>query len=144
MSSNFMQQILFQGNVNVYLQGKKALSPFGKMHGNLIKYHVGNPNTRITVKDYRKEPVSAVRAIISGNEDLKFSEQFNQPACVTIKKHSKGVTIEMRDGERKETQEAILWLGVLHDGQMPVHRITWHVFKPVNETSTAFAAIVED
>jgi len=139
-----MQQILFQGHVNVYLQGKRALSPFGKLHKNLIKYHVGNPNTRITVKDYRKEPVSAVHAIISGNEDFKFSEQFNQPARVTIKKHSKGITIEMRDDEKKEPQEAILWLGVLHDGQMPVHRITWHVFKPVNETSTAFAAIVED
>jgi hypothetical protein len=139
-----MPQTLFQGHVNVYLQGKKALAPFGKLGRDLIRYYVGNSNTRITVRDHRKGPVNAVHQILSGDRNLKFSEQFNQPASITIKRHSRGITVELHDGENQETSDAILWLGVFNDGKMPVHRITWHVFKPVNETSTAFIAIVED
>jgi hypothetical protein len=141
-----MQEILFQGQVDVYLQGKSALAPFGKLNDDLIKYYVGNSNTRITVKDYRKEPVCAVHKIISGDQNLKFSEQFNQPAYIKIRKGSRGITIELRDSDREEksSNSALLWLGVLYNGQMPIHRITWHVFKPVNETIIAFAAVVED
>jgi hypothetical protein len=141
-----MQEVLFQGYVDVYLQGKSALAPFGKLKDDLIKYYVGNSNTRITVKDYRKGAVNAVHKIISGDPNLNFTEEFNQPASITIRKGSKGITIEMHDhdGEKKRSKTALLWLGILYDGQMSIHRLTWQIFKQVSETSIAFAAIVED
>ena len=147
-----MQKILFEGNTKVYLQGQGALSRYGKLSRKLTRFHVANQKTRIVVRDYRPKPVEAVYQIVAnGDQQIKFSEQFNLPAWVKIRKNSHGISIEMHDEQKNDGvlstelgTDALLWLGVIRDGTMPVHRITWHVFKPISESGTAFVALVQN
>jgi hypothetical protein len=137
-------KIIYKGNVQVYLQGQKALLPISlPVNQDEINYYIGAESAHLIINDHRKVSNSAAQQVLSGEQGIKFSQHFNQPALIEISKEKNKVTIDLREAEN-ENNPTVLWIGVIHNGTMPVHRITWQVLKPIDQSSVAFAAIVED
>jgi hypothetical protein len=132
---------LFEGQVHVYLEGQKVLELTSVTEDEMI-YYLGSKHTNLIIKDFRREPNFAARQILDGNDEVSFADTFNQPAKIKIQDFQGKVEITML--ECKTNQELpTLWMGVIRDGTMPVHRIDWEVLRPVDQFSTAFAALVD-
>lgn len=138
-----MQTKPFEGYVNIYLQGKGALQPIDINIQDPFSYYVGSPASKILVKDFRKEPTDAAKLTLLGKSKSEFADVFNQPAMVSIDEKEYGVEIELKDCTEKGNFPT-LWLGVIYDGKMPVHKITWEALIPIDDNATAFAILVND
>lgn len=135
--------VIFKGSAHVYLQGKGALQAIDTSSPNYHTYFVGTEKSSIKVKDHRLEPIQAAKASIENRLEGDFADIFNQPAEVTIEEQDGVVEIEMKPGEANNSSPT-LWMGVIHDGKMPVHKITWEALKPIQENKTAFAVLADD
>lgn len=134
---------IYSGNARVYLQGKGALQPLDTSSSEFHTYYVGTEESSIIIKDCRPEPVRAAKATLENNIEVEFADIFNQPAEVEISEKDGNVEIKMQPG-KQDDMSPILWMGVIDDGKMPVHNITWEALKPIRGDSTAFAILVND
>lgn len=137
------KDVIYQGNARVYLQGRGALQPTNVGSSECYTYFVGTEASAIKIKDYRQEPNRAAAAKIENRLEGEFADVFNQPAEIEIKKEDGVVEITMRPG-KQDNISPMLWMGVIYDGKMPVHKITWEVLKPIEDNATAFAVLVDD
>ena len=134
---------IFQGNTKVYLQGMKALKALQVRPTENVSFAVGTERSKIFIEDNRKNSIEAVEKILSGNKTIDFADMFNNPAQVEIHEFKKGIQINMSECSIQGNFPT-LWLGVIHNGHMPVHDVSWEILKPIGKTDTAFAAIVKD
>jgi hypothetical protein len=134
---------IFQGNTNVYLQGMKALKALQVSPTERVSFAIGTERSNIFVKDVRKNTLSAVEQILSGNDTIDFADIFNMPAWVEILERNDAIQIDMSECP-SQGDFPTLWLGVIRNGRMPVHNVSWEVLKPVENNTTAFAAIARD
>jgi len=133
----------FKGNVRVYLEGEQALVPVELHPPDEMKYFIGAEQTHLIIKDFRKNPNQAAQKAIAGETGTEFADVFNQPAWVEVSENAGALEIDMREETAKPGERPILWLGVIRDGKMPVHKLAWEVLRPTSETAIAFAALVE-
>jgi len=136
------KKLIFEGCVRVYLQGVNALRPIKSSIPSKMEYHIGSENTGLIVKDYRCDPVIAAQCTLSGETENDFADIFNQSAKVEVYQVQDGATIEMHEASADEISP-LLWMGVIYDGKMSVHRIFWEILKPVDTKAIAFAALIE-
>ena len=67
-------ELIYQGNVRIYLQGKGALQPFDQNYQIPYHYYIGSPVSEMVVKDFRKEPLDSARKVLSGLERNEFAD----------------------------------------------------------------------
>jgi hypothetical protein len=138
-----MSELIFEGNVQVYLQGKNALLPHGTL-GNNATYFIGSRQSPLTLRDYRHKQINAARHILSGKNGFEFADVFNEPALVKVYSdpEKNKLEIEMHEptaGNKKET----LWLGVIDNHEMSVQKIKWEFLHAIGKKRIAFAALVK-
>ncbi|MDL1911737.1 hypothetical protein FBQ81_13775 [Chloroflexi bacterium CFX6] len=136
-----METLVYRGNARIYLQGKGALQPVDISDINCYTYFVGSVESSIKLLDFRYDPNKAAEARLNNRLDREFADIFNQPAEVDISEKNGNVEIELKLG-RQDNESPILWIGVIDDGKMPVHKIAWETLKPIQGGAIAFAALV--
>lgn len=137
---------LYRGNVQIYLQGEKALLPVASKRGNQIAYFIGSKKSRLLIRDFRREPIHAAHHARSGLEGAEFADAFNQPAYAEVSVSDRGDEPEKIEINLRPTSKSddfpVLWLGVLNDAMMPMLDIEWEILRPINAERIAFTAMV--
>lgn len=134
--------MLFDGPVNVYLQGKNALLPTN-ISKEQITYWIGSEQTKLQLKDYRHLPIAAANRVLGGEDEFEFADIFNQAAIAKVEVEDEILNIELHDGPR-DGNYPILWLGVLDDNLMPNYKTEWEYLRPLDEHSTAISVLLSE
>jgi hypothetical protein len=138
---------LYRGNVQIYLQGEKALLPVAsKNRDGQIAYFIGSKKSKLLIRDFRREPIHAAHHARSGLEGTEFADAFNQPAYAEVSVSDGGnepekIEINLRPTNKRD-DFPVLWLGVLNDAMMPMLDIEWEILRPINSEKIAFTAMV--
>jgi len=140
------ETILYQGNVQIYLQGEKALLPTGSEREDQIAYFIGSKKSKLLIRDFRKRPMLAAQRGRSGVEGMEFAKAFNQPAYAEVSIARRGnepekIEINLRPTDERE-DFPVLWLGIMNDLMMPMLDIEWEILRPINPEKIAFTAMV--
>ena len=140
------ETILYQGNVQIYLQGEKALLPTGSGREDQIAYFIGSKKSKLLIRDFRKSPMLAAQRGQSGIEGTEFADAFNQPAYAEVSIAEKSgapekIEINLRPTDERE-DFPVLWLGIMNDLMMPMLDIEWEILRPINMEKIAFTAMV--
>ena len=144
------ENYLYKGNVQIYLQGEKALLPIAskasKNRGGQIAYFIGSKKSKLLIRDFRREPRHAAHHARSGLDGSEFADAFNQPAYVEVSVSERGdeperIEINLRPTSKRD-DFPVLWLGVLNDAMMPMLDIEWEILRPINSERIAFTAMV--
>lgn len=135
--------IIYTGNVQIYLQGKNALLPSGSITENHMMYHVGSIKSNIIITDYRRDPIFAAQKALAGMDGIEFASIFNQPALIEIKGDGDNIQIDLHESS-EDNGNPMLWLGVINDDEIPVHYMLWEKFASIDNSTLAFAALVDD
>jgi hypothetical protein len=141
------ENYFYRGNVQIYLQGEKALLPVASRNrSGQITYFIGSKKSKLLIRDFRKEPILAAHHAGSGVEGSEFADAFNQPAYAEVSISERGrepekIEINLRPTDKSE-DFPVLWLGVLSDAMMPMLDIEWEILRPINAEKIAFTAMV--
>jgi hypothetical protein len=141
------ENYLYRGNVQIYLQGEKALLPVAsKNRDGQVAYFIGSKKSKLLIRDYRREPIHAAHHASSGLEGSEFANAFNQPAYAEVSISEGGSEPEKIEINLRPTNKSddfpVLWLGVLSDAMMPMLDIEWEILRPINAEKIAFTAMV--
>jgi len=140
------ENVLYRGNVQIYLQGEKALLRVNSSYEDQIAYFIGSRKSKLLIRDFREEPILAAHHTSAGIEGTEFANAFNQPAYAEVSIADKGsepekVEINLRPAEESE-DFPVLWLGVKNDLLMPMLDIEWEFLRPISVEKVAFTAMV--
>ena len=140
------ENVLYRGNVQIYLQGENALLPVNSSHEDQVAYFIGSKKSRLLIRDFREEPILAAHQASLGIENRQFADAFNQPAYAEVAIADKGGELEKIEINLRPTQEnedfPVLWLGVKNDLLMPMLDIEWEILRPISSKKIAFTAMV--
>ena len=140
------ENYFYKGNVQIYLQGEKALLPVASNHQGQVSYFIGSKRSKLLIRDFRREPLHAAHHTKSGLDGAEFAEAFNQPAYAEVSISEKGSEPEKIEINLRPTNKSddfpVLWLGVLNDAMMPMLDIEWEILRPINAERIAFTAMV--
>jgi hypothetical protein len=142
----FNENVLYRGNVQIHLQGPRALLPTESNRENEISYFVGSKKSRLLIRDFREEAIRAAQRNPAGVEGGDFAAAFNQPAYAEVAMEALGeqpekVEISLRPAKDDE-DTPVLWLGVKNDALMPMLDIEWEIMRPISAKKIAFTAMV--
>lgn len=139
------ENVLYQGNVQIYLQGEKALLPTGTERTDQISYFIGSKKSKLLIRDFRKRPIQAAHRSQAGIEGTEFAHAFNQPAYAEVSiatgSEPEKIEINLRPTEERE-DFPVLWLGIMNDLMMPMLDIEWEILRPISMEKVAFTAMV--
>src|ERR1041384_2032252 len=106
------ENVLYEGNVQIYLQGGKALLLTRSERTDQLTYFIGSKKSKLLIRDFRKKSMLAANRSQSGVEGTEFADAFNQPAYaeVSIAKGSEPEKIEihLRPTDQRE-DFPVLW-----------------------------------
>lgn len=140
------ENVLYRGNVQIYLQGENALLPVNSSHEDQVAYFIGSKKSKLLIRDFREEPILAAHQASLGIENTQFADAFNQPAYAEVAIADKGGEPEKIEINLRPTQEnedfPVLWLGVKNDLLMPMLDIEWEILRPISSKKIAFTAMV--
>jgi hypothetical protein len=139
------ENYFYKGNVQIYLQGEKALLPVASKNRGQIAYFIGSKKSKLLIRDFRREPIHAAHAS-AGLDGSEFADAFNQPAYAEVSisegdNEPEKIEINLRPTSKRD-DFPILWLGVLNDAMMPMLDIEWEILRPINAEKIAFTAMV--
>jgi len=142
----FKENVLYRGNVQIHLQGQRALLPVASQAEDQVAYFIGSKKSKLLIRDFREEPILAAQRAPAGIEAAEFAVAFNQPAYAEVSVAANGsepekVEINLRPAE-KEEDFPVLWLGVKNDMLMPMLDIEWEILRPISSRKIAFTAMV--
>ena len=141
------ENYLYRGNVQIYLQGERALLPVASKNRNgQVSYFIGSKKSKLLIRDFRREPLHAAHHASAGLEGVEFADAFNQPAYAEVSISERGDEPEKIEINLRPTSKSddfpVLWLGVLNDAMMPMLDIEWEILRPINSDKIAFTAMV--
>jgi len=138
---------IFQGNVQIYLQGQNALIPIGEIREDQMTYFIGAKNSNLLIKDFRQNPILAAQRALSGLDGVQFADVFNQSAYAKIfvsDKTNETASVEINLLPAEEIEDVpTLWLGVVDDFRMPMIDLEWEILRPISLEKVAFAAMAK-
>lgn len=142
----FNENVLYRGNVQIHLQGPRALLPVESNQKNEIAYFIGSKKSKLLIRDFREKPIQAAQSGPLGIEGADFTVAFNQPAYAEVAIEALGeeperVEIHLRPAEDNQ-DNPVLWLGVKNDALMPMLNIEWEILRPISPKKIAFTAMV--
>ncbi|RPJ20485.1 MAG: hypothetical protein EHM33_28350, partial [Chloroflexi bacterium] len=140
------ENVLYRGNVQIHLQGQRALLPIGSTHEDQVTYFIGSKKSKLLIRDFREEPILAAQRNPAGIEGVDFTVAFNQPAYAEVAMEALGeeperVEIHLRPAKDND-DIPVLWLGVKNDLLMPMLDIEWEIMRPISSKKIAFTAMV--
>lgn len=140
------ENVLYRGNVQIHLQGPRALLPIDSHSADQVTYFIGSKKSKLLIRDFREEPILAVQRNPAGIEGADFTVAFNQPAYAEVAMEVLGeeperVEIHLRPAKENE-DNPVLWLGVKNDMLMPMLDIEWEILRPISAKKIAFTAMV--
>lgn len=140
------ESILYRGNVQIYLQGEKALLPVEAQRADQVAYFIGSKKSKLLIRDFREQPIRAAQRNPAGVEGADFAAAFNQPAYAEVAMDVLGEqpeNIEIHLRPAKDNDDIpVLWLGVKNDALMPMLDIEWEILRPISARKIAFTAMV--
>jgi hypothetical protein len=139
------ENFLYQGNVQIHLQGQHALLPIDSNREDQVTCFIGSKKSKLLIRDFREQPVLAAQRA-AGIEGAEFAVAFNQPAYAQVAVARNGsepekVEINLRPAGESE-DIPVLWLGVKNDLLMPMLDIEWEILRPISSKKIAFTAMV--
>jgi hypothetical protein len=142
----FNENVLYRGDVQIHLQGPRALLPVDTNREDQITYFIGSKKSRLLIRDFREEAIHAAQHNPAGVEGSEFAVAFNQPAYAEVAMEALGedpeqVEINLRPAKDNE-DVPVLWLGVKNDLLMPMLDIEWEIMRPISSKKIAFTAMV--
>lgn len=140
------ENVLYRGNVQIHLQGPRALLPTDSHSADQVTYFIGSKKSKLLIRDFREEPILAAQRNPAGIEGADFTVAFNQPAYAEVAMEVLGeeperVEIHLRPAKENE-DNPVLWLGVKNDMLMPMLDIEWEILRPISAKKIAFTAMV--
>ena len=140
------ENFLYQGNVQIHLQGQHALLPIDSNREDQVTCFIGSKKSKLLIRDFREEPVLAAQRGPAGIEGAEFAVAFNQPAYAEVAVAKNGsepekIEINLRPAEDSD-DIPVLWLGVKNDLLMPMLDIEWEILRPISSKKVAFTAMV--
>lgn len=140
------ENVLYRGNVQIHLQGPRALLPVELNRKNEIAYFIGSKKSKLLIRDFRVEPILAAQRNPAGIEGADFTVAFNQPAYAEVAmdvlgEEPENVEIHLRPAKDNE-DSPVLWLGVKNDMLMPMLDIEWEILRPISAKKIAFTAMI--
>ena len=140
------ENVLYRGNVQIHLQGTRALFPVESHRDNEIAYFIGSKKSKLLIRDFREEPILAAKRNPAGIDGADFTVAFNQPAYVEVAmdvlgEEPENVEIHLRPAKEND-DSPVLWLGVKNDLLMPMLDIEWEIMRPISSKKIAFTAMV--
>jgi hypothetical protein len=140
------ENVLYRGNVQIHLQGPRALLPVDSTYENQVAYFIGSKKSKLLIRDFREEPIHAAQRNPAGIEGSDFTVAFNKPAYAEVAIEALGeeperVEIHLRPAKDNE-DTPVLWLGVKNDMLMPMLDIEWEILRPISSKKIAFTAMV--
>ena len=140
------ENVLYRGNVQVHLQGPRALLPTDSSHPDQLTYFIGSKKSKLLIRDFREEAILAAQRNPTGVETAEFAAAFNRPAYAEVAVDALGeqpepVEIHLRPA-RDDQDNPVLWLGVKNDELMPMLDIEWEIMRPISSKKIAFTAMV--
>lgn len=140
------ENVLYRGNVQIHLQGPRALLPIDSHSADQVTYFIGSKKSKLLIRDFREEPILAAQRNPAGIEGADFTVAFNQPAYAEVAMEVLGeeperVEIHLRPAKENE-DNPVLWLGVKNDMLMPMLDIEWEILRPISAKKIAFTAMV--
>lgn len=140
------EHYVYQGNVQVHLQGQHALLPIDSKREDQVTCFIGSKKSKLLIRDFREEPVLAAQRAPAGIEGAEFAVAFNQPAYAEVAISRNGnepekVEIKLHPAEDRG-DIPVLWLGVKNDLLMPMLDIEWEILRPISSKKVAFTAMV--
>src|SRR5512138_761634 len=140
------ENVLYRGNVQIHLQGPRALLPVDTQREDQITYFIGSKKSKLLIRDFRAQAILAAQRNPAGIEGPDFTVAFNQPAYAEVAMDALGEEpepIEIHLRPAKEDQDSpVLWLGVKNDALMPMLDIEWEIMRPISSKKIAFTAMV--
>ena len=140
------ENILYRGNVQIHLQGPRALLPVDSTREDQVAYFIGSKKSKLLIRDFREEPVLAVQRNPAGIDGTEFAVAFNQPAYAEVAMEALGEEPERVEINLRPTKDnddvPVLWLGVKNDLLMPMLDIEWEIVRPISSKKIAFTAMV--
>ena len=133
--------LLYEGEANIYLQGKNALIATDPNNKSQMAYSIGSLNSSLNIQDYRRIPSQAAKQALSGEDGLYFADTFNQPAFAQVTLEGTTVNIILRESEKAENAP-ILWIGVFNENEMSVQPTRWEFLRSIDDRQTAFVALI--
>jgi hypothetical protein len=140
------ENVLYRGNVQIHLQGPRALLPADSTREDQGTYFIGSKKSRLLIRDFREEPILAAQRNPAGVDGADFTVAFNKPAYAEVAMEALGenperVEIHLRPAKENE-DTPVLWLGVKNDMLMPMLDIEWEILRPISSKKIAFTAMV--
>lgn len=140
------ENVLYRGNVQIHLQGPRALLPIESHHADQVTYFIGSKKSKLLIRDFREKAIQAVQRNPDGIEGVDFTVAFNQPAYAEVAmdvlgEEPENVEIHLRPARENE-DSPVLWLGVKNDMLMPMLDIEWEILRPISAKKIAFTAMV--
>ena len=140
------ENLLYRGNVHIYLQGQRALLPIHTLREESMSYFIGSKKSKLILRDFREESILAAHRTPAGIESTAFADAFNQPAYAEVSIADQGVEAEKVEINLRPTEKSedfpVLWLGVKNDAMMPMLDIEWEILRPISLEKVAFTAMV--
>jgi hypothetical protein len=140
------ENILYRGNVQIHLQGPRALLPIESHNADQVTYFIGSKKSKLLIRDFREDAIQAVQHNPAGVEGMDFTAAFNQPAYAEVAmdvlgEEPENVEIHLRPA-KEDDDIPVLWLGVKNDMLMPMLDIEWEILRPISSKKIAFTAMV--
>lgn len=140
------ENVLYRGNVQIHLQGPRALLHIESHQKDQVTYFIGSKKSKLLIRDFREAPIRAAQRSPAGIEAAEFAAVFNQPAYAEVAMDALGeepepVEIHLRPA-REDNDNPVLWLGVKNDALMPMLDIEWEIMRPISSKKIAFTAMV--
>jgi hypothetical protein len=140
------ENVLYRGNVQIHLQGPRALLPVDTHQEDQVAYFIGSKKSKLLIRDFREQPIQAAQRNPAGIEGADFTVAFNQPAYAEVAMDALGeepepIEIHLRPA-RDDQDSPVLWLGVKNDELMPMLDIEWEIMRPISSKKIAFTAMV--
>lgn len=140
------ENLLYQGDVQIHLQGQHALLPIEPDRRDQVACFIGSKKSKLLIRDFREEAILAAQRAPSGIEGAEFAVAFNQPAYVEVaiaKNGSEPEKVEINLRPANDSDDIpVLWLGVKNDLLMPMLDIEWEILRPITSKKVAFTAMV--
>ncbi len=138
----------FEGEVNLYLQGEKALA-VDEQNSGFLQCYLGSKYSCIRIRDFRYQPRFLAERTIFTKETLQFKDAFCQPAKAVIQLKKGNVQIDLHEPDLctdlSTNHKPILWLGVIDDGDsIPLRYVDWEIFRSIDDVRTGFAMLLPE
>jgi hypothetical protein len=136
-------RLVFEGDVQVHLYGQNALIPIYVRDQELSSI-IGMEGSELIVNEHRYETIEAVQNSSADGYPDGFLKAFNRAAWAEIyydsDKH--GLEIDLYESST-DLHMPILWMGILENNLMPAYEVEWEILKTIDESNTAFCALVK-